>query len=207
MTAPKRQYRPNVKAGAELADATPVLLKKVRLIPVPLLALGMALIFVVGSQRALGNGWRQAVAPLLADYVDRLAADIGAPPSVERARALADRLPISIRIDGPVVRWQSGGAAGDEAGGASVRRWRDDDSPRLLERTTADGHHIVFGWADLPWKNQPRTIGWVTLGLLLLFAGLAVRVSVETALIVVGAALAVESVMTSYLATWFNKDK
>lgn len=45
------------------------------------------------------------------------------------------------------------------------------------------------------------------LGLLLLFAGLAVRVSVETALIVVGAALAVESVMTSYLATWFNKDK
>jgi len=45
------------------------------------------------------------------------------------------------------------------------------------------------------------------LGLLLLFAGLALRVSVETALIVVGAVLAVESVMTSYLATWFNKDK
>jgi len=40
------------------------------------------------------------------------------------------------------------------------------------------------------------------LGLLLLFAGLAVRVSVETALIVVGAALAAESVMTSYLSAW-----
>jgi len=138
-----------------------------------LLALGMALIFVVGSQRALGNGWRQAVAPLLADYVDRLATDIGSPPSVERARALADRLPISIRIDGPVVRWQSEATGDDAAGAGSVRRWRDDDGPRLLERTTADGHHIVFGWADLPWKNQPRTIGWVTLGLLLSITALA----------------------------------
>ncbi len=45
------------------------------------------------------------------------------------------------------------------------------------------------------------------LGLLLLFAGLALRVSVETALIVVGAALAAESVVTSYLASWLNKGK
>ncbi len=42
MTAPRREYRPNIKVGAELADATPVILKKVRLIPVPLQALGMA---------------------------------------------------------------------------------------------------------------------------------------------------------------------
>lgn len=56
-------------------------------------------------------------------------------------------------------------------------------------------------------KSLDRNEVTYWLGLLLLFAGLAVRVSVETALIVVGAALAVESVMTSYLATWFNKDK
>jgi hypothetical protein len=40
------------------------------------------------------------------------------------------------------------------------------------------------------------------LGLLMLCGGLSLRVSMETALIVVGASLAVESVVTSYLATW-----
>ena len=138
-----------------------------------LLAMGMALIFLVGSQRALGNGWRQAVAPLLGDYIDRLAADIGTPPSVERARALAARLPIAIRIEGPVVRWRSEADTQDDPRAAWGQRWRDDEGPRLLERSTADGHRIVFGWADLPWKNQPRTIGWVTLGLLLVLTALA----------------------------------
>ena len=138
-----------------------------------LLAAGMALVFLVGSQRALGNGWRQAVAPLLSDYVDRLAAEIGTPPSVERARALAARLPIAIRIDGPVVRWQSEADTDEDSRQAWRQRWRDDDGPRLLERSTTDGHRLVFGWAELPWKNQPRTIGWVTLGLLLFLTALA----------------------------------
>ncbi len=40
------------------------------------------------------------------------------------------------------------------------------------------------------------------LGLLMLFAGLTLRVSVETALVIVGAAMAAESVITSYLASW-----
>lgn len=40
------------------------------------------------------------------------------------------------------------------------------------------------------------------LGLLMLFAGLVVGVSTATALIVVGAAMAAESVITSYYATW-----
>lgn len=45
------------------------------------------------------------------------------------------------------------------------------------------------------------------LGLLMLFAGLTVRVSVATALIVVGASVAAESVVTSYLATWMSEKK
>jgi hypothetical protein len=45
------------------------------------------------------------------------------------------------------------------------------------------------------------------LGLLMLFVGLTVRVSVATALIVVGAAVAAESVVTSYLATWMSEKK
>jgi signal transduction histidine kinase len=139
------------------------------------LAMGMALIFILGTQRALGGGWRQAVAPLVADYIDRLASDIGSPPSVERAQALAGRLPISIRIEGPLVRWRSDAGASADKGRLSEfgQRWRDEEGPQLLARTTPDGHYITFGWADLPWKNQPRTIGWVTLGLLLLITALA----------------------------------
>ena len=40
------------------------------------------------------------------------------------------------------------------------------------------------------------------LGLLMLFAGVAISVSVATALIVVGASMAAESVVILYLATW-----
>ncbi len=45
------------------------------------------------------------------------------------------------------------------------------------------------------------------LGLLMLFIGLAVSVSTETALIVVGAAIAGESIITSYLAAWIGARK
>lgn len=41
-------------------------------------------------------------------------------------------------------------------------------------------------------------------GLTCLFIGLTNRVSIETALIVVGAVMTLESVVTSYLATWLS---
>jgi signal transduction histidine kinase len=72
-----------------------------------LLALAMAATFAVGMQAALSIGWRDAARPLVVDYVDKLAAEIGSPPSPERAQALADRLPLRIRISGPVVNWRS----------------------------------------------------------------------------------------------------
>lgn len=42
MTEPKRQYRPNIQAGAQLADAAPVIAKQDPRIPADLLALGLA---------------------------------------------------------------------------------------------------------------------------------------------------------------------
>ena len=71
------------------------------------LALVMGLTFMTGMQRALGGGWRALVRPLVADYVDRLAADIGSPPDIARAEELAARLPLAIRIEGPAVNWTS----------------------------------------------------------------------------------------------------
>ena len=59
-----------------------------------LLALAMVAVFVGGMQYALSIGWRDAARPLVMDYVDKLATEIGSPPSVERAQALVqDRTP------------------------------------------------------------------------------------------------------------------
>jgi signal transduction histidine kinase len=135
------------------------------------LALAMAVVFLGGMQRALSGGWRDVVRPLVADYVDRLAADLGSPPRIERARALVDMLPLSIRIDGPQVQWDSHPQRRHEGwhrheAGQGAGWW-------LLTRTTADGHRVTFGLGNTAWSGQPRVIGWVTLALLLLLTALA----------------------------------
>ena len=140
-----------------------------------LLALAMSVIFVVGMQKALSLGWRDAVRPLVADYVDRLVAEIGSPPSVERAQAMAERLPVSVVITGPQVNWRS---QPEPAGSWRERRrsWRDgpDEHERdLLRRTTADGHQIALGLSIAGWREHPQRIGVITLGALLVLTLLA----------------------------------
>jgi signal transduction histidine kinase len=137
-----------------------------------LLAIGMAGVFLVGMQKALGVGWRDAARPLLTDYVDRLAAQIGSPPSIERARELTGRLPITIRISGPSVQWQSEGSE-RRSDWTHHNRWHGDEESPLLARTTADGHRIEFGLNVQPWRDRPRIWGWVTLAVLLSLTALA----------------------------------
>jgi signal transduction histidine kinase len=135
-----------------------------------LLALALAGTFLFGMQKVLGGGWREAARPLLADYVDRLVAEIGSPPDRERAEALTRRLPVKVRIDGPKLVWDSGGAE------AAHGHWRErSDEGGLLVRHTADGHRIEFGLAVQPWRERPRLYGWFTLATLLLLTALAYR--------------------------------
>ena len=142
-----------------------------------LLALAMAATFVMGMQRALSIGWRDAARPLVVDYVDKLAADIGNPPRIEAAKALVQRLPLSVHISGPQVNWRSNPNEPDYD-----HRWRDstadanswsNEAPRFFERTTLDGHRIRFGLSVQAWHDRPRFIGWVTLGLLLALTAVA----------------------------------
>lgn len=139
-----------------------------------LLALAMTAVFLFGTQRALTVGWRGAALPLLSDYVDRLAAEIGSPPSVERAQALVGRVPVTVRIAGPKVNWQSHPKAeeGDDGHLEPHFAWRGRSS-LPLERTTADGHRIRFGVATAAWQDPPRRAGWVTLAVLLALTALA----------------------------------
>ncbi|WP_295951856.1 HAMP domain-containing sensor histidine kinase [Rhodoferax sp.] len=137
------------------------------------LALTMSVVFVVGMQKAFTVGWRDAALPLVSDYVDYLVADLGSPPSIERAQALVQRLPLSVRMDGPQGHWES-------HPGKSARPWRQRgelrDAPHLLSRTTADGTRVVLGLGDIDWEEPRSRIVWTTLGGLLLLTGVAFAV-------------------------------
>lgn len=155
-----------------------------------LLAVLLTTVFAFGAQRAFSVGWRDAARPLLADYVDRVAAEIagpaGGPPSVARAQALTERLPITVRIEGPAVNWASHPAQVDHESASGWRRPRDagggslvdpgrvdghgDDSP-LFERRTGDGHRIAFALDNAAFERRPRLFGAALAALLLITLG------------------------------------
>ncbi len=130
-----------------------------------LLALAMSATFVVGTTKAFSGGWRAAVKPLLTDYVDRLTQDIGSPPDATKARALTERLPISVRIEGPTTQF-------DSHPKRQTDKWQgshdsSDMRSGFLKRQTADGHTITFGLGNMEWRQSPGMFGWLTLAMLL----------------------------------------
>jgi signal transduction histidine kinase len=150
-----------------------------------LLALATTAVFLFGMQRVLQGGWQGYAKPLVADYVDKLAAEIGSPPDAARAKAIVARLPVSIRIDGPQVQYDShpGGAYSSRthptvrAEPVEAHREREFGAEGWgLTRTTADGHRIAFGLAGPLPESRPRTFGWITLAALLLLTTLAYAV-------------------------------
>ncbi|MGE4241998.1 sensor histidine kinase [Ramlibacter sp.] len=131
------------------------------------LALATSAVFLAGMQQALGIGWRDAARPLLYDYVDRLVVDLGTPPDAAKARALTERLPVTIRIAGPATQWES------HPRRHGARDLRDERDAGLLVRRTADGHRVEFGLNLQAWRDKPRLWGWGTLAVLLLVTALA----------------------------------
>lgn len=141
-----------------------------------LLALGMTVIFIGGVRQALSFGWREAARPLLTDYVDRLAADMGSPPDVAKAQALVARLPVTVAISGPQVNWRSHPEARNRTRSShddADARWLEPDGrpgaaewQALLQRQTADGHRLEFGLNLAGWARRPGVV-WITLALLL----------------------------------------
>jgi len=145
-----------------------------------LLALAMTFTFISGAQRAFTEGWREAARPLLMDYVDRLVDEVaaGGTPSVERAKAITQRLPLTITIQGPQVQWRSHPPrAGEETApdrpADDVRqdreRWGGDKEwQRLLTRSTADGHRIGIGINEQAFERQTHLVGYTLMALLVL---------------------------------------
>jgi len=133
-----------------------------------LLALVMAVVFMGGMKKSFSTGWAEAAKPMLVDYADRLVAEIGTPPDIARAQALVARLPITIRIVGPQVNWDSNPGGANSPGGWMHDRDEEPWNDKWFIRPTADGHRVIFGWAPKLWKLAPRAAGWATLCALLL---------------------------------------
>ena len=103
-----------------------------------LLGLAMSAIFMIGLQAAASPRWREAVQPLLIDYIDRLAADIGSPPDIAKAQALVQRLPISVHIEGPRVNW--------------------DSHPQRQHRGDGSAHGFASRWLERRWPRGRRCV-------------------------------------------------
>lgn len=145
-----------------------------------LFALAVTVTFLAGMQSALRFGWHDYARPLVSDYVDTLVLQIGTPPDVDKARALAARLPLRIRIEGPVINWSShpNDRRDEHRRFGRPERERDRSAWRPV-RLLADGHRISFGLANLARdddsspEDQPRLIGWATLAVLLVLTTIA----------------------------------
>ena len=184
-----RAFMERFLAGARGLPARLVFSIKLRMVLVFLvLAAALMVVFIGAMRQVVATRWQLAAQPLLVDYVDRLAEEITVDghPSVERARALVQRLPVTVRIEGPVIRWVShpqeprhgwghegdgvreGGASWDGPMSGTDRHdergtghhgaapvgdgsgWADEPPGwqqirQLIERSTPDGHRLVFG--------------------------------------------------------------
>lgn len=105
-----RAFMGRLLAGVRGLPARLVFSIKLRMVLVFLvLAAALMVVFIGAMRQVVATRWQLTAQPLLVDYVDRLAEEITVDghPSVERARALAQRLPVTVRIEGPVIRWAS----------------------------------------------------------------------------------------------------
>ena len=105
-----RAFMGRFLAGARGLPARLVFSIKLRMVLVFLvLAAALMVVFIGAMRQVVATRWQLTAQPLLVDYVDRLAEEITVDghPSVERARALVKRLPVTVRIEGPVIRWAS----------------------------------------------------------------------------------------------------
>jgi signal transduction histidine kinase len=96
------------------------------------LAFAVAVTFLLGLHVVQHGSWREYMRPLVTNYADMLAAEIGSPPDVDRARVLTQRLPLHIRIEGPEINWDSA------------------DEPRPPEPMPPGGHPPHRGVVTLP---------------------------------------------------------
>lgn len=136
-------------------------------------AVATTAVFLFGVREMVHTGWRGYGRPLVAGTVDLMAREIGTPPDPARAEAITRRMPVVIRIEGPVVNWTSPNLPAHAIHLAPHVRVDAETAPFMIERRLADGHRLLFGLAAEPTPPHQQRIAWLTLGLLLALAAAA----------------------------------
>jgi len=130
----------------------------------------IAMLFVIIAH-GFAQQWRMNARPHLEQYLDFISAEIGNPPNIENARALADRLSVNIYINGPETNYSTNGEVlefdensfyeSDRYDNASKRRrhvpgnieFSGDENRTLLKSTVGD-YHVFYELAHQNNRNQ-----------------------------------------------------
>jgi len=113
-------------------------------------------ILIIGSMvKGLSSQWELGIKPHLEQYLRYVNDDIGNPPDLSKAQALADKLPINVYVKGQGVDYSSTGEPLDLDGLAfdrPRRRWRDRDDGGDGYGLALNGQQVSFG------EHRERTV-------------------------------------------------
>ncbi len=112
----------------------------------------LCLIFIILIE-GFAIQWKVNVRPHLEQYLDYINQDIGNPPNVEIAEALAKRLPVDVYIKGPNVNYSSTGLPLDleDVSFESRKKWRKnrpEAHKQLTQKETIEHSNLMFAEDD-----------------------------------------------------------
>lgn len=146
-------------------------------------AAALAIILGITLGLAVSHQFRDVMLPHLTRYLDYLQRDIGQPPDVARAAALARQLPLTIRISGPGIDWSSDGRGSVPAGVVfdhaherpGYRLAYGERGDDYVLRATAGDYQIVYEIPRRASRAHGRWIGLAAMAALLLVVYLCYR--------------------------------
>ena len=146
-----------------------------------------AIVMILSGAIALtmSQQFRYSIRPHIVQYLDYARQDIGNPPNIERAQALAEHVPVRIYIRGPEVNWASSPVPLDLRDFHFFKRRKGhrhgdwlhlgEDDDQLLLKTQSGAHDIYLVVQNRDPKHDHDGIGLIAIGAILLVLYLAYR--------------------------------
>ncbi|MCK5360223.1 MAG: hypothetical protein KAJ95_06325, partial [Gammaproteobacteria bacterium] len=109
---------------------------------------------------ALKNQFEANLMPHILQYQHYIRKEIGTPPNITRAAAIAQRIPVDIYIHGPVIKWASTGAPFDpqeiEFKQHGKRRFQHGEwNGRVFLRSQSGANTVYLGFKRSPGQGGP----------------------------------------------------
>jgi len=112
---------------------------------------------------ALKNQFETNLMPHILQYQHYIRKEIGTPPNISRATAIAERIPVDIYIHGPRINWSSTGALFDPSKiqfrQHKKRRFQHGEwNGRIFLRSPSGAHTVYLGFQRRPGQRPGRPI-------------------------------------------------